>query len=91
MIPVTSWWQLPESTTEGDTLHKSGRAILMPLDKKVKQALWDDLPWDEEVELIQQELEQLPSGPVRNAAFHLLWHVKELNLDREPLTLDRLS
>jgi hypothetical protein len=27
---------------------------------------------------------------VRNAAFHLLWHAKELCLGREPLTNDRL-
>ena len=88
--PVTSWWQLPESTTQGDSLHKSGRAILMPLDEEIKNLLWEDLPWEEEVEIIQQEFEQLPSGPLRNAAFHLLWHVKELNLDREPITLDKL-
>lgn len=27
---------------------------------------------------------------VRDMAFHLLWHVRELNLDREPLTADKL-
>lgn len=27
---------------------------------------------------------------LRNMAFHLLWHVRELNLDREPLTADKL-
>ncbi len=27
---------------------------------------------------------------LRDAAFHLLWHVKELDLDREPLTADQL-
>lgn len=27
---------------------------------------------------------------IRNMAFHLLWHVRELDLDREPLTADKL-
>ncbi len=28
--------------------------------------------------------------PLRDMAYHLLWHVKELSLDREPLTNDQL-
>jgi hypothetical protein len=30
------------------------------------------------------------STPLRDAAHHLLWHVRELNLDREPVTNDKL-
>ncbi len=28
--------------------------------------------------------------PLRHMATHLIWHVRELNLDREPLTTDKL-
>ncbi len=38
------------------------------------------------VEVIDQAAYDL-----RNAAFHLLWHAKEITLDREPLTSDVLS
>jgi hypothetical protein len=33
----------------------------------------------------------LRAGELRNAAFHLLWFCKELTLDREPLTVDKLA
>jgi len=29
--------------------------------------------------------------PLRDAAMHLIWHVRELNRDREPLTLDKIK
>lgn len=34
---------------------------------------------------------KLEDTSLRNAAFHLLWHVVELDLDREPLTSDKLA
>lgn len=33
----------------------------------------------------------LESTEIRDAAFHLLWHCKEITLDREPLTSDKLA
>ena len=33
----------------------------------------------------------LEDTQLRDAAFHLLWHVKELDLDREPITTDKLA
>lgn len=89
--PVLTWWELPESTGPTSGLHQSGRGILQPLDEAIQKELWEDLPWDEELKVIQEAIEQITSKDLRNAAFHLLWYVKELNLDREPLTLQRVS
>lgn len=33
---------------------------------------------------------EIEPTPIRNMAFHLLWHVRELNLDREPMTSDKI-
>jgi hypothetical protein len=31
------------------------------------------------------------AGEIRNIGFHLLWYATELNLGREPVTLDKLT
>lgn len=88
---VQVWWALPVSTGGEPTPHQSGRGILQPLTEEIKQTLWDHIPWEAELNAIQAELDTLPAGDLRNAAFHLLWHVKELNLDREPLTREQVG
>lgn len=88
---VTAWWALPESTGPVGEKHASGRGVLQPLDEPIKNELWELIPWAGEINAIQTELDKLPSGELRDAAFHLLWYVKELDLDREPLTLQRVS
>lgn len=86
---VAAWWNLPESSGEG-TPHPSGRGLIVDLTKENKEALWDLIPWQEELNVISTVFDSLPSGPVRNMAFHLLWFVNELNLDREPMTADKI-
>lgn len=86
-----NWWNLPESTTVSK-LHSSGRGQIVPLDEPIKAALYDDIPWDHELAAIQSLFDGIPAGhkALRDAAFHCLWVVKELNLDREPITADKL-
>jgi hypothetical protein len=79
---VAAWWNLPESGGEG-TPHPSGRGIIVDLSEDVKKELWDLIPWQEELNIISSVFDGLPSGSVRNMAFHLLWFVNELNLDRD--------
>lgn len=86
---VKQWWGLPESKGAGSP-HPSGRGTMVPLDKPVAESLWDAIPWTADLNTMQAELDALPAGPLRNAAFHLLWFVKELDLDREPITADKL-
>lgn len=78
----------------------------VPLENAHVEALWDATPWMNELVAMERVFDTLPHGTIevnnrcevvdaaahdlRNAAFHLLWHAKELTLDREPLTSDKL-
>lgn len=90
---VKHWWQLPDSSTARSVPHPSGRGMHVPLDKPIADALWDDIPWGHELNAIQALLNTIPEGQrdLRDAAFHLLWYVRELDLDREPITLDKVN
>jgi hypothetical protein len=100
---VRAWWELPESTrTDGDrwTFQQGtgGPAVTVaevPLEEGQVKELWDVTPWMRELNTLSTEkgagpLDSLPLGELRDAAFHLLWHCKEITLDREPLTQDKL-
>lgn len=101
MTACLAWWQIPESQrTDGPkiTLRHQGVTKVItvtPLeDDQVKQ-LWDAVPWSYECNAIQALFDTLPNDTppqkqLRDAAFHLLWHAKELAHDREPLTADKL-
>ena len=82
------WWEIPESTSEKVWLHPSGKGTVIPLNKDEK--LDDLIPWDHELESIKILFDGVTDVPVRNMCFHLLWHVIELSLGREPLTKDKL-
>jgi hypothetical protein len=98
---VKEWWGLPESKrTDGrvfELSHKGKRLELatVPLEEEHKEALSDHIPWDHELAGLSNEkatgLFDNLNGPLRDCAFHLLWYVKELNADREPMTADNLS
>ena len=97
------WWELPESTGNGRP-HPSGRGLIIDLDKQIADSLWDAIPWGgqklEDGTVAPDELggygklfdsiDPKKDRELRNAAFHLLWHVTELHLDREPLSSDKL-
>lgn len=65
---------------------------LAPLEDSHKEQLDDLIPWSHEIAAMQGLFETIPAEQkeLRDAAFHLLWHLKELDLGREPATLDRL-
>lgn len=97
-----AWWDLPESNGTASRRHPSGRGQIVDLSADHMQALWDLIPWSaasnghgqpDELEAIQSlcdGIDPVRDRDLRNLAFHLLWHVKELDLDREPLTADQL-
>lgn len=89
---VMQWWELPESKRKGKR-HPVGVGFIVDLEEDHAKALWEAIPWDHELDAMARLFEAIdPKGEraLRNAAHHLLWHVKELNLDREPLTNDKL-
>jgi hypothetical protein len=80
------------------TLYKGKDTLYdeVPLEQKYVEALDSVTPWMRELNTLSTvngdgPLDKLPNGELRDAAFHLLWHAKELTLDREPLTQDCLN
>jgi hypothetical protein len=98
---VKAWFALPDSTrTDGATIDHihNGQPITVkevPFTQELIDQLWDVTPWMHELAGLSTTTDDglfdLLSGPVRDCAFHLLWHVKEITLDREPITLDKLG
>ena len=97
---VKFWWELPESTrTDGRRLRiqkgVNGPQVevpITPLEDAHVKAIWDAVPWPRELDASQSLFDAIPVGQkaLRDCAFHLLWFAKELCLDREPLTQDKL-
>lgn len=104
LVAIGHWWELPDSSrTDGDRLKLLRRAAageprsetvyeLVPLEETHKDQLDDLIPWPHEIAAMQGLFDTIPveQKELRDAAFHLLWHLKELDLGREPATLDRL-
>lgn len=99
---VEKWWELPESKRkDGDRfsiVHKGKKANyeVTPLEEDHVKELWEVTPWMRELNLLSNGadnglFDKIPGGSLRNAAFHLLWLCKEITLDREPLTQDKLG
>lgn len=87
------WWKLPEAKDTLKTPHASGRGLMVSLQDDQAKALEKHIPWSHELEGIAGVFDTIDPEKdkgLRDAAFHLLWHVKELDLGREPLTSDQL-
>ena len=86
------WWNLPESDSSPKD-HPSGRGKVVELTDGLKKSLDNLLPWEHEIKGIESLLDSIDpvaDKATRDMSFHLLWHVKELCLGREPITLDKL-
>lgn len=97
---VKLWWELPESKGDRDDTSlairhrgKEARVKLTSLTPDLVEKLWDAVPWGYELDAMQSlfdKIDPTADKELRDAAFHLLWHARELEKDREPLTLERL-
>lgn len=89
---VAVFRETPESKRRG-TPHPSGRGTIVPLETdEIARIDWC-VPWSRECDVMGEAFDRLdPVGDkeTRDAAFHLLWFARELTLDREPITTDRL-
>ena len=85
---VRRWRDLPMSQECG-YLHPNGRCQVVPLSQFQEQQLSGLMPSCANLVVIQRLCDSL-RGKQRDAAFHLLWHVKELAAGREPITQDKL-
>jgi hypothetical protein len=84
------WWSLPESASEANGVHQSGVGAVIPLDTPIANLLWPHIPQDSELRAMDAHFNALTHGPLRNAVFHLRWHVQEFRLGREPITTNKL-
>jgi hypothetical protein len=83
------WWKLPDSVGGGKA-HPSGRGVVIGLSESNERALANHVPHERLLKLYSEEFEEITSKELRDAAFHLLWHVVELSKKREPITNDKL-
>lgn len=98
---VGLWWELPESdrpAAKWSITHKGKPATfaVTPLSADLVEQLWAVTPWMHELNVLSTSagdglFDAIPPGDLRDAAFTLLWYAKEISLDREPVTLDRLG
>ena len=87
---LDTFFETPASKN-GGTPHATGVGMIVKLEQEEIDRIDSKVPWPEELATYAKWFETLPNGPLRNAAFHLLWYGVELTNDREPLTTDRLS
>lgn len=88
------WWDLPDPQGTDTRPHASGVGTIVDLHEHHAEVLWDHIPWTEELNGMSKLFDGIDNDSqreLRDAAHHLLWHVKELDLDREPLTADKLK
>lgn len=86
------WWKQPDSVGDGKP-HPSGRGVIVDLDESIAKTLWESIPWREELDLyatLFETIDNVTQKPLRDTAFHLLWHAYELEQDREPITTNKL-
>ncbi len=96
---ATAWWGVPVSKMRekrlatGTDLTQGPDVRFQKLDTETMEALYDHIPWMEEIlgyEALFEQVSDATDKELRDCAFHLVWHAKELTLDREPITLDRI-
>lgn len=61
---VKAWWDLPESTTD-KIPHPSRKAVVQALDDTTKVALWDLIPWGDELDMIQLRFDKIDQEVVK--------------------------
>ncbi len=87
------WWELPDPVGTAMWQHQSGRGTVVKLQADHAATLDPHIPWAHELESFKALFDAISNDTqrdLRNLAFHLLWHVIELDLGREPLTKDKL-
>lgn len=90
---VELFWETPESKLTPRP-HATGIGQIIDLEDAEKERMWDAIPYDHELDLysvIFEKISHAEQPELRNAAFHLLWFGRELDLDREPMTNDKLT
>lgn len=86
-----AWWKAPEPRKAMRT-PRGVKPAVVPLDEAAKAALRGKLPTKQDLQTCSEVLDKIDAAtdkPLRDAAFHLLWHATELANGREPMTRDK--
>lgn len=87
---VEVFQETPASTLNG-SVGPTGLGVVIPLEAAEVDRIDAVVPWDYECDAYQNLFETIPTDSnLRTPAFHLLWYAKELTVDREPMTNDKL-
>lgn len=89
LIKMVEVFNETPASKEAGSPHPSGLGIEVPLEADEVKRIWDCVPWSEECDVIGKAFDVL-KGDTRRAAYHLLWYARELTVDREPITTDKL-
>jgi hypothetical protein len=82
-----AWCRAPQARPM--RTRKGVKPAVVPLTPEVKEALRDKLPTPQDLQKCSEVFEAIDASadkPLRDAAFHLLWHATELRCGREPMT-----
>lgn len=90
---IEEFRKTPDSANPGMP-HPSGLGIVVPLEDAEIARMDEHVPWQEELNLWGAWFDAISptdAKELRDAAFHLLWFGRELFLDREPMTSDKIK
>lgn len=59
---VRHWWELPDSEGTARSPHPSGTGTIVSLAPEIQEELWEDIPWNHELDGIQRLFDALPPG-----------------------------
>lgn len=94
LLSMVQQYQQHAPSRQRGTPHPSGRGRVVPLEPETIKAIGDSVPWEDELTMLAQvfdRIDPVEDKDLRDAAHHLLWWGRELNLDREPLTTEKLG
>lgn len=93
LIAMIKHFNLTPSSPLVGTEHATKLALIIPLEDKEIERIWDVIPWEYEIDSYSAVCDSISNEThkdLRNAAFHLIWFARELCADREPITNDKL-
>lgn len=93
LIAMIKHFNLTPSSLLVGTEHATKLALIIPLEDKEIERIWDVVPWEYEIDAYSKVCDAISNEThkqLRDAAFHLIWFARELYADREPITNDKL-
>lgn len=101
LCDMVEHFNITPASTQASTPHPIGAfrdrngkhrsPMITPLSQEEIQRIDEKVPWNHEIEMYKLLFDSIPNDSqkeIRDAAHHLLWYAVELEMDREPITMD---